>query len=111
MRQRKQIRLKEYNYASEGVYFVTVCVKDRQCLFGDIVDGKIQLNEAGKMVENVWNEIPNRYGHIKLDYYVIMPDHFHGIIIAVGAGSPRPLMMDDALIMLSMTELFVTNLN
>jgi len=85
---RRSIRLKGYDYAQAGTYFVTICMQNRECLFGDIVDGEMVLNDAGRMVQNVWDEIPKYYADIETDECVIMPNHIHGIIIIVGAG-PR----------------------
>lgn len=84
--QRRSIRLKGYDYGQAGAYFVTVCVQDRTCLFGDIVNGEMRLNDAGKMIQAVWNEIPIHYSGFETDAFVIMPNHFHGIIVIVGAG-------------------------
>jgi len=78
---RRSIRLKGYDYSSEGAYFITLCTHHRECLFGEIKDGKMMLNEYGKMVEQIWLKIPERYNDIILDEFVIMPNHFHGIII------------------------------
>jgi hypothetical protein len=55
---RRSIRLKGYNYTQPGAYFVTICTKNRACLFGEAVDGKMLLNDAGRMVQTVWDEIP-----------------------------------------------------
>jgi REP element-mobilizing transposase RayT len=77
---RRSIRLQNYDYSSEGAYFVTMCTQNRECLFGEIVNGEMVLNEYGKIVEQCWFNLPNHYDNIKLDAYVIMPDHFHGII-------------------------------
>lgn len=77
---RRSIRLRDFDYAADGAYFVTVCVQGRECLFGDVVDGVIVLSEAGRMIEEVWCELPNRYPGIATDGHVVMPDHFHGII-------------------------------
>ena len=82
---RRSIRLQDYDYSSEGAYFVTMCTQNRECLFGEIVNGQMILNEYGKIVEQCWNDLPNHYDNIALDAYVIMPDHFHGIIFIVGA--------------------------
>ncbi len=84
---RRSIRLKEYDYSQAGAYFVTICTQDRDCLFGDIIEGKIQLNPAGNMIHNWWNQIAQKYLNVELDECVIMPNHIHGIII-VGA-DPR----------------------
>jgi putative transposase len=82
---RRSIRLQDYDYSSEGAYFITMCTQNRECLFGEIVNGEMILNEYGKIVEQCWNDLPNHYDNIALDAYVIMPDHFHGIIFIVGA--------------------------
>jgi putative transposase len=87
--QRKQIRLKGWNYATPWWYFVTVCTQDRKPLLGHIVDGEMVLNDAGKMVDKWWLKIHERFKTVELDFYQIMPNHLHGIII-VGARSPRP---------------------
>jgi len=84
---RRSIRLQNYNYSSEGAYFVTMCTQNRECLFGEIVNGEMILNEHGKIVEQCWNDLPNHYSNIVLDAYVIMPDHFHGIIFIVSVDS------------------------
>jgi REP element-mobilizing transposase RayT len=86
------VRLKNYCYASAGAYFVTICVPDRKCVFGDVNHGVMVLNEQGKTVLCVWEDLPNHIGNIKLDQFVVMPNHVHGIIhITVGAGSePAP---------------------
>jgi len=83
-RHRHSIRLKEYDYSSPGIYFVTICVDGREYLFGDIKNGEMILNELGKIVKNQWENIVNRYNNISLDAYMIMPNHLHGII-TVGA--------------------------
>jgi len=82
---RRSIRLKNFDYSQAGYYFVTVCVDGRRNLFGDIEDGKMALNDAGFTVQAVWNEIPKYYDDIGIDILQIMPNHIHGIII-VGAG-------------------------
>ena len=82
---RRSTRLKEYDYSQAGAYFVTVCAKDRECLFGDIVDGEMRLNDAGFMIQKWWHESANKFKNIELDESVIMPNHFHGIIVIVGA--------------------------
>ncbi|MCD4812266.1 hypothetical protein K8S19_01020 [bacterium] len=81
---RRSIRLPGYDYSSAGAYFVTICAQNRECFFGDIMDGKMNRNDAGNMIDKCWNELVSRFSGIELDEYVIMPNHFHGIII-VGA--------------------------
>lgn len=85
-RHRRSLRLKDYDYARAGAYFVTICAQDRACLFGDIVDGEMRLNDAGRMVVAVWDALPDRFQGIGLDAFVLMPNHIHGIIVLVGAG-------------------------
>ena len=81
MRNRKLNRLPQYDYSSEGYYFVTVCTKDREERFGEIENGKMVLNEYGKLAKMQWQEMPKHFQSIQLDEYVIMPNHIHGIII------------------------------
>ena len=78
---RRSIRLQGYDYSQNGAYFITLCTHNRECLFGQIQNGQMILNEYGKMVEQCWNNLSNHYDNIELDAYVIMPNHFHGIIL------------------------------
>src|SRR3990167_909919 len=78
---RRSIRMRGYDYMQEGVYFITVCTQDQQCLFGEIVDGEIRLNDAGRMVQAVWEELSIHYPGVEGDGFVVMPNHFHGIIV------------------------------
>ncbi len=80
---RHSIRLQGYDYSSEGAYFVTICVKDRECLFGKIQNKQMMLNEYGKIVEQCWLDLYYYYENIVLDAYIIMPNHFHGVIFIV----------------------------
>jgi len=82
---RRSIRLKGYDYSQAGLYFVTICAHNRACLFGDIYNGKMTLNAAGRMVENEWSKLPDRFSNIKLHEYTVMPNHFHAILEIVGA--------------------------
>ncbi|MCK8827528.1 hypothetical protein MWH25_07205 [Natroniella acetigena] len=83
-------RLEGYDYSRAGAYFVTICTKDKRCLFGDVIEGKVRLNDAESMIKKVWIEIPENYFGVKVDEFVIMPNHLHGIILLdnedVGAG-------------------------
>ena len=83
-RPRRSLRLKGHDYARAGAYFVTIVVQGRPLLFGDVVDGEIRLNDAGKMAQRVWEEMLGRFPTIDTDAFVIMPNHIHGIIV-VGA--------------------------
>ena len=77
--QRKSIRLKNCDYSENGFYYVTVCTQNRECLFGDIIDRKMVLNGAGKIIQNIWELLPGHYS-VKLDAFQIMPNHVHFII-------------------------------
>ncbi|MBO1048762.1 MAG: transposase [Dolichospermum sp. DEX182a] len=77
---RRSIRLKDYDYTQEGAYFITICTKNKQCIFGDIKQGEMQLNLLGTIARDYWQEIPQHFPHIKLDIFVIMPNHIHGIL-------------------------------
>ena len=85
MHRRRSIRLKEYDYSQSGAYFVTICAWNRECLFGEVVDGGIRLNESGIIIQDIWNATPNHFQNIELDEFIIMPNHIHGIVIIVGA--------------------------
>ena len=76
----KQYRYKGYNYAQDGFYFVTICCKNREMFFGDVIAGKMQLSKIGKIAEKFYLKIPDHFLFIKLDKFVIMPNHIHGII-------------------------------
>jgi putative transposase len=84
---RRSIRLRGYNYRLAGAYFVTIVTQDRAALFGRIVDSVMHLNDAGWMVQAVWDEIPICYPGVDIDAFVIMPNHIHGIIILTGAAT------------------------
>ena len=77
----KSTRLKNFDYSSNGAYFVTICTRNRKCYLGDIVNGKIKLSGIGEIVRNYWYEIPNHYKNVSLDEYIIMPNHVHGVIV------------------------------
>lgn len=77
---RKKLRLKHYDYSSNGAYFVTICVNNRECLFGDIIDGQMCLNDAGLMIDEIYHDLENKFANIQCGEYVIMPNHFHCVI-------------------------------
>jgi len=78
---RRSIRLKGYDYSQAGAYFITLCTQDRACLFGKVVNGEMRLNDAGRMVLAEWNRLPERFPHLVLDAFVVMPNHVHGILV------------------------------
>ncbi|MCP4583982.1 MAG: transposase [candidate division Zixibacteria bacterium] len=81
---RKANRLPDYDYSTAGYYFVTINIKDKSNHFGDVIDGKMKLNGVGMIADHYWEQIPDHYTNVKLDEYVIMPNHIHGIIIISG---------------------------
>src|SRR6266581_8722397 len=97
---RHSIRLQEYDYSQNGAYFVTLCAFQRECLFGEITvsvgagsnpalskpaqedaPAGMELNEFGRLLDFTWHDLPNHSRNICLDLFVIMPNHFHGIIV------------------------------
>ena len=78
---RHSLRLKDFDYSQTGAYFLTLCTQKRACLFGDVVDGEMRLNDAGRVVEQCWLEIPNHFPRLDLDAFVVMPNHVHGILV------------------------------
>ena len=116
-KERKRLRLKAYDYSQPGAYFVTICTKDREHRFGEIVDGEMRANGAAAVVQSCWSDLPNHYPNVELDEFVAMPNHVHGIIVILdepitngkssvgdglvgatsrrpntGAGKPRPYL-------------------
>ncbi len=77
---RRSIRLKGYDYSQAGLYFITVCINDRKCLFGEIENEKMILNDAGKIADDCWSEIPNHFPNTVLHEHIVMPNHVHGIV-------------------------------
>jgi len=78
---RKSMRLKEYDYSQNGAYFITICTRNRQDLFGFIVDGVVKLSDYGKIVCDTYIDLPNHNPQLILDKFTIMPNHIHGIIV------------------------------
>jgi REP element-mobilizing transposase RayT len=77
---RRSIRLKGFDYSSEGAYYVTIVTQGREHVFGEIVDEEMVLNAAGQMIVKWWSELPNKFPHVVLGAFFVMPNHFHGII-------------------------------
>jgi putative transposase len=87
---RRSIRLTGFDYSQCGYYFITVCTRGRRCLFGEIKDGRMIVNDTGKMIGRWWNELKNKYANIEIGEYVVMPNHCHGIInIVADVGADR----------------------
>jgi len=83
---RRHLRLLGFDYSGESAYFVTICTRNREYLFGDVVNGKMRLNELGRMVQTDWDGLSDRFPTIEFDAFVVMPNHVHGILVLVGAG-------------------------
>lgn len=78
---RKSIRLRGYDYSHAGAYFVTVVAYQRECLFGEIVNGEMKLNDFGIIADECWRAIPEHFPNVELGAHIIMPNHAHGIIV------------------------------
>jgi REP element-mobilizing transposase RayT len=92
---RRSIRLKGWDYAAPGAYFVTICAHQRQELFGEVVGGEMRLNEYGQIAAARWRWLADQYPYVRLDEWVIMPNHMHGVLMmvddeAAGRGGSRP---------------------
>lgn len=94
-RHRRSLRLKGYDYSQAGAYFVTVCAYDKECLFGEIENGVMRLNEYGEIVASEWMRSAEVRLEIECGEFVVMPNHFHGIVRIVGAYGNTPLSRDD----------------
>ncbi len=81
MRERKYIRLRNYDYSQSGYYFVTICTKNREGWFGEIESGTMRLNKFGKIAGDLWIEIPAHFKEVSTDEFTVMPNHLHGILI------------------------------
>jgi REP element-mobilizing transposase RayT len=81
---RRSIRLTGYDYSQAGAYFVTICIQNQKSLLGEIIDGEIQLNDAGRMIRTTWDGLPNSFPFAETHQFIVMPNHIHGIIILAG---------------------------
>jgi REP-associated tyrosine transposase len=77
---RKSIKLKNYDYSKSGVYFITICTIDHTCIFGEVLGGVMKMNDYGTIAQRCWNDVPKHFPNVKVDVYVIMPNHIHGIL-------------------------------
>lgn len=92
---RRSIRLRGYDYTQPGAYFVTICEINRACIFGEIRDGEMRLNDLGSLAEDCWVALPEHFPNVELAEYIVMPNHVHGILVVngqmVGARHASPL--------------------
>ena len=89
---RQSIRLPGYDYTNAGMYFITVCVKDRTFWFGDVVNETVVLTPIGRIIQSVWDDLPAHYPGVAVDRFVVMPNHPHGIVVlTAGRLGPSPV--------------------
>jgi REP element-mobilizing transposase RayT len=96
---RRSIRLKGYNYAQKGLYFVTICTQHRTHFYGEIINNEMMLNPAGKMISNWYYELENKFNDIKCGAMIIMPNHFHCIIQNVGTNEQSSILDEQSSIL------------
>ncbi len=78
---RRSIRLKGFDYSEPGAYFVTIVTQGRSFLFGEVIDGQMHSNSAGRMIMRWWLELRTKFATVETDEFVVMPNHCHGIIL------------------------------
>jgi putative transposase len=95
--QRRSMRLSEYDYSQAGAYFVTICTWDKTPLFGEICEGEMRLSAAGRIVKAEWKRLAHQFTNIRLNAFVVMPNHVHGIIVIDDPVGATRHLSDDAL--------------
>ena len=85
---RRSIRIKNYDYSQSGAYFITLCIQNRECVLGEIVDRNMHLSSVGENVFVQWTNLPQRFSGLELHVFVVMPNHFHAIISINPVGAP-----------------------
>jgi REP element-mobilizing transposase RayT len=90
MHHRRSIRLRGYDYASPGLYFVTVCTHQRKLLFGEVIAGQMRRNALGDIVHAEWYATERVRREVRLDAFIVMPNHLHGILEIIDVGARRP---------------------
>ncbi|MEI6820564.1 MAG: transposase [Bacteroidota bacterium] len=78
---RRSVRLKGYDYSQAGAYFITICTKDKECFFGDIINGEMVFNDIGLIGVEYMNELQNHFSNVEIVEYVVMPNHVHCILV------------------------------
>lgn len=86
---RRSVRLKDYDYSQAGAYFITVCAHQREWLFGEIVGGEMRLNACGEIVHDEWAKTSTLRPNVELGEFVVMPNHFHAIVVITCRGVLR----------------------
>jgi putative transposase len=88
---RRSIRLDNYDYARAGAYFVTICIQDRLCTFGEVSNDRVNLNDSGRLIASLWEDLPDHYPGIGTDAFVLMPNHLHGILVLESDAAGRSI--------------------
>lgn len=102
---RRSIRLKDYDYTQAGAYFITICSWNRECLFGNVLDGKLQLHDFGQMIEREWLHTGVVRSNVILDAHIVMPNHIHEIILLNDTvGATRRVAQNKAIHRIAPTE-------
>ena len=83
-RDRQSYRLKGYDYSGCGCYYVTICTQGRKCLLGELVNGEMVLNRCGQIAREEWLRSADVRAELRLDAFVIMPNHVHGVVFING---------------------------
>jgi REP element-mobilizing transposase RayT len=78
---RRSIRLKGYDYAQPGAYFITICVRERECTLGHVEDGEMVLSDLGQIAHDFWAQVSVHFPNASIDTFVVMPNHIHAVII------------------------------
>ena len=101
---RRSIRLQGYDYSQAGAYYVTIVVHGRECLFGNVVNGVMRLNQFGQIVYRAWFDLPNHYPHVVLGAFCIMPNHAHAIIVLIDGRRGGSITNDENLQTISISK-------
>ncbi|MAT98216.1 MAG: transposase [Anaerolineaceae bacterium] len=80
---RRSIRLKGYDYTTSGIYFVTICVQNRHCVLGEVINGEMVLSPIGQIVADAWCWLAEQYDYVMLGAWTVMPNHLHGLLMLV----------------------------
>ena len=90
----RKVKISHGVNSSSGAYFVTICTHDKVSVFGEVTDGRMNLSPIGKIAESCWKEIPEHFEHVDLDYYIVMPNHQHGILFFTDHGNRRGVQLN-----------------
>mgnify|MGYP001443214325 CR=1 FL=1 len=90
---RKHLRLRTYDYSASGAYFVTICTHERRCLLGEIIEGKMLLNQLGEIVAEECRRLAGIRPHISVDMFVVMPNHVHIILFIDQTVDTEPMKL------------------